>query len=404
MSWDVVRVVAVLGVVVGHITRQAPLNHPELGPFPIHLPVLFGANTLLVVSAFFVCVTVRRGRTARWLGHRLARLLPPYFAALLVTFAVLRWFAPKFGWYAADLTDLASNLLLVQAWSPDFHWVDGSYWTLPAQVLAFLCAALLWPREWLRGPVAMATLLWALVVVPLLLRFLVIHADSPQWMRSTFDGLTLHRAALFGVGVAVWLWTRERMSGQHLAAYGAAVLIALELHTQFVDTASTIAFGFALIALAMAAGGPDWKVGPLARPITWLAGISFGVYLVHQELGYVLARLLVDAGVGPVGRFVLCLAMAVLLGWALTRAVERPVHAWLTGAGFTEFAARARAGVAALAAALREVPQTPQPQGPSVGGSPVSASAGPRPVSQPKTAAVVPLTAQLSAPARANSA
>src|SRR5262249_29566078 len=158
-------------VVFQHITHQAPINHPELGPYPVVLPLQFGASTLIVISAYFVCVTVRRGNTMRWLGKRLARVLPAYLVAVLVTYLVSRLAAvvinqyrfsgslgllfgdpiaatggPAYPWYLPDGQDLIGNLLMVQAWSPEFHWVDAAYWTLPAQVTAFTAAAILWRR------------------------------------------------------------------------------------------------------------------------------------------------------------------------------------------------------------------------------------------------------------------
>ena len=201
ISWDVIRVLAVYSVVVQHITHQSPINHPELGPYPFVLPLQFGASTLLVISAFFVCVTVRRGDTGAWLWNRLARLLPAYLVAVVVTYAVSRAVAPAFGWYVPTPTDLVGNLFMVQAWAPQFHWVDASYWTLPVQVMAFFAAALLWPRGWGRGA-RLPVLLWSLVVVPLVIRFLWRGDDAQQLVVSLFDGLALHRVALFGVGAA----------------------------------------------------------------------------------------------------------------------------------------------------------------------------------------------------------
>ena len=96
LSWDVLRVVAICSVVVQHITHQAPINHPELGPYPFVLPLQFGASTLIVISAFFVCVTVRRGNTGQWLWSRFARLLPAYLVAVLVTYSVSRIAASSF--------------------------------------------------------------------------------------------------------------------------------------------------------------------------------------------------------------------------------------------------------------------------------------------------------------------
>jgi len=399
ISWDVIRVLAVYSVVIQHITHQSPINHAELGPYPFVLPLQFGASTLLVVSAYFVCVTVRRGNTGTWLWNRLARLLPAYLVAVVLTYAVSRAVAPLFGWYLPTPTDLLANLFLVQAWSPRFHWVDASYWTLPVQVMAFFVAALLWPRGWGRGA-KLPVLLWTLVVAPLVIRFLWRGDGAQQWVVSLFDGLALHRVALFGVGTAIWLWTRGRFSGKHLALYLLAALVAQDAHAYFADTPSTIAFGVILLGIVAAAGGPDWDLPvlrSLAGPIRWLGGISFGVYLVHQELGFVLARFLLDAGVGAWGRLVLCTAMAVLVGWAMTRLVEAPAHRWLTTVWPRRWAA-AKTTALAAAEALRELPQVPQPQAAGSGGSPLMPDASPL-VSHASTA--VPEPRSSSAPGAA---
>lgn len=394
LSWDVLRVVAVCSVIVQHITHQAPINHPELGPYPFSLPLQFGASTLMVISAYFVCVTVRRGDTGRWLGKRLARVLPAYLVAVLATYLVSRIAAvminhyrfagpisllfgdplpatggPAFPWYLPSLQDLVGNLLMIQAWSPDLHWIDASYWTLPAQVMAFTAAAILWRRgRW--GTGRLAVLLWSIVILPLVIRFVWRGDDAAQWIKSGFDGLALHRVALFGAGVAIWLWTAKRMSGKHLAGYLVAVLVAQDAHAYFTDTRSTLAFGVILLAIVAAAGGPDWNAGVLRRAapvITWLAGISYGLYLVNQELGFVVARALLTAGVGAWGRIVSCVAVIVLLGWLMTRMVERPAYRWLTE-------------------------PVPQPQAGSSGTSPLRPVPLPRPVSQASMAGAGPLT------------
>src|SRR6266536_6410274 len=196
ISWDVMRVVAIYAVVIQHITHQAPINHPELGPYPVVVPLQFGASTLLVISAFFVCVTVRRGNTGRWLWSRLARLLPAYFLAVIGTYVITRvgvavfehyrfdglggllFGQPVSGsvvggppiWYLPNSKDLFSNLFMVEAWSPGFHWIDASYWTLPVQVTAFVAAAVLWRKGRWRGN-RLPVLLWAVVIIPVIIRF-----------------------------------------------------------------------------------------------------------------------------------------------------------------------------------------------------------------------------------------
>lgn len=363
ISWDVIRVVALLSVVLGHITHQSMIYHPELGGYPFSVTAQYGASTLLVVSAYFVCASLRKGAPGRWLWKRIARLLPAYLTAVLITYVVTRFggtvfngqhlapglYGSLFGlptgapatgspWYLPTGLDLFANLTLIQPWSNGFHWLDGSYWTLPVQLMAFASAAVLWPRRW-RTDRRVLGLIWALLLVPLVLRFVILDsAVTPAW----FYGFGLHRTHVFAAGVAIWLWAERRVPTWHLAWLLGAVVVAQDLqmyplhHATAIDPArgpSIAGFAVMLLVICIAARGPDWNL-PFRRwlspAIGWLASISYGVYLVHQELGYLLARALLAAHAASWERLLLILTAAILAGWLLTVFVERPVHRWLT--------------------------------------------------------------------------
>ncbi|ADJ47823.1 hypothetical protein AMES_5998 [Amycolatopsis mediterranei S699] len=370
ISWDLLRVVAVLAVVLGHVTHQGALLHPELTGYPVRVTAQFGAAILLVISAFFVCASLRKGNPGRWLWNRVARLVPAYLVAVLVTYVVTRWAAISFSglpyppgvtgflfgvpqgppanpspWYIPTGPDLVANLGMVQEWGirwDAFYYLDGSYWTLPVQLMAFTGAALLWPRSWRTHRLTVG-LLWALILVPLTLRFAVFPPGTASPVVETFFyGLGLHRLHVFAVGVAIWLWARRRLETWHAALFVAAAVAAQDLqvfpfHVALPQDAqrwpSTIGFAALLLLVCLAARGPDWRFPGLARiapAVTWLAGISYGLYLVHQELGYILARALLDAGLPGWLRLPVILGAAVLAGWAVTAGVERPAHRWLT--------------------------------------------------------------------------
>lgn len=370
ISWDLLRVVAVLAVILGHVTHQGALLHPELTGYPVRVTAQFGAAILLVISAFFVCASLRKGNPRRWLWNRVARLVPAYLVAVLLTYVVTRWAAISFSglpyppgitgflfgvpqgppsnpspWYIPTWLDLLANLGMVQEWgirSETFYYLDGSYWTLPVQLLAFTGAALLWPRSWRTHRLTVA-LLWSLILVPLALRFLVFAPRTASPVVETFYyGLGLHRLHVFAIGVAIWLWAQRRLKTWHIALFVTAAVAAQDLqvfpfHVALPQDAqrwpSTIGFAVLLLLVCLAARGPDWRFPGLARiapAVTWLAGISYGLYLVHQELGYILARALLDLGLSGWLRLPVVVGAAVLAGWAVTAGVERPAHRWLT--------------------------------------------------------------------------
>lgn len=374
INWDVLRILAVLCVMLQHATRVGPANHPELDRPLFVFGLEFGASTLVVISAFFACASLSKGEPARFLRGRLARLLPAYLVAALGTYAVLRHLAPT-GWSELEPRDLFFNVLMLQSWVPGVRLVDVSYWTLPIQVTGFVAGALLVTR--VRGR-AVHALLWALVAVPLAIKE---WAAAPALVHTLYNGLGAHRAQLFAIGIALWLWSKGRLGGRHLVALLAAALLAQAVHSA--DLKSTLAFGLLLIGVCAAAGGPDWDVAPvrlLARPIRWLAGISYGVYLVHQELGYLVMAKVAPYG-GPLVELAFFTGSAVVLGWLLTTFVERPAHRVLTAS---------RPAVAGLLLTARL--HAAQSHLGSVGAVPFSRAPLWRPVSHASTSAAAPLT------------
>lgn len=355
VSWDVLRVVAIGCVLLHHGTLTSVSSHPHLGPLPFTFPMSMGASTLMVISAFFACATLNSGRPGLFLWKRIARLLPAYMVAVVLTYAVQRWIAPE-GWNQLDVRDVVYNLLLLNQWLADVNIVDFAYWTIPVQVAAFIAGAAL--VKVLRGR-KLRIFLWALVVTPLLLRPLLDHSET---LFTVFNGFALHRSQLFAAGIAIWLWHKDRLNTPHLAGLLLAALFAQAVHTT--EYGSTLGFGFLLLLVCAAAAGPDWAwFRPVARPVTWLAGISYGVYLVHQQIGTVVMDRVHAAGFGPGWLLPAFLTSALVLGWAMTKFVERPAYRLLT-----------------------------QIQSGSSGSSPRSSEPSARPVSQPRTAPAEPLT------------
>ena len=375
INWDVLRILAVLCVLLQHATRVGPANHPELSRPAFVFGFEFGASTLVVISAFFACASLAKGEPGRFLRSRLARLLPAYLVAAVCTYTVLRHFTPD-GWSELEPRDLLVNLFMLQSWFPDARLVDVSYWTLSIQVTGFIAGALLVSR--VRGR-AIKVMLWVLIVVPLVIRD---WTADPGLVHVLYNGLGAQRAQLFAIGVAIWLWSKGRLGEWHLFALLTATLLVQVGHTG--DLKSTIGFGVLLVGVCAAAGGRDWDIAPvrlLARPIRWLAGISYGVYLVHQELGYVVMSKVAPYG-GPWVELAFFTGSAIVLGWLLTKFVERPAHRVL-------MASRPTLAGLLLTARLHAA----QSHLGSVGAVPFSRAPLWRPVSHASTSAAAPPTA-----------
>jgi peptidoglycan/LPS O-acetylase OafA/YrhL len=331
VSWDAIRALAIGAVLAYHATFLAPLTLPglELPPGPLRMDFPFGASVLIVISGYFAAMTVGRQLPLHWWLRRLARLLPAFLVAVLVIFAVVRLLAPP-DFPRPSLGDLIGNLTLMHLILPDVDFVDLAHWTVPVQVSAFTAIAILAGTGKIRGRAASAVL-WAVLVVPIIVRVTLMTEDAPTWLSAAMDGTGLNRAHLIIAGVAIYRWSKGRTSFPQLFAMLCVMVYAHSVHPPAGD--SVPAFTVALVLICLAAYRPVWQLPiltTLARPLQWLAGISYGVYLVHYTIGSVLARRLADLGLGWWGWIPAFVLFAVFLGWILAVGVERPAFRLLT--------------------------------------------------------------------------
>lgn len=355
-SWDVLRVVAISFVVIRHVTYIASYR-PGIEPYPVAIAIPFGTAALLVLSGYFIGPTIRKSSSAgRWFRGRLARLLPAYLVTVLVIYLVSRTVVVRFNgashqdgvigllfadpivpadrgpdavalWHVPDFNDLLLHVLLLHEFQTDFfHRLDGSFWTMPVQVAVFAGAALFW-RSRLRHRLSAPTVLWGVTALS------VVSQPLAALWRTLPTATGLYHAHLFAAGVAIYLWQRDRLPRKQLVLLLGSTVVLHALRTG--TTLSVIAFTLTLVAMCAAARGRDWDEFPvlrtLRRPISWLAGISYGLYLVHQRLGEVLARALSEAGVSPWWlRLSIVVGAVVVAAWLLTVLVERPAQRVLT--------------------------------------------------------------------------
>lgn len=337
-SWDLIRVLCVFLVVLYHSTFVGPDTHPELIPRKIQFPYQVGASMLLLISAYFACASIRKGDLPRYWWNRVSRLLPPFLAATVLAFVVMRLVSPPL-WFVPTAKELVANLLMLWNWLPqDFAKIDESYWTVPLQLMAFTVAAVLWRSRWGHGR-RLLLVLWGAVLLPML-QWPYRIAGPPEPYRMLVDGLGFHRLHLFVAGIAIWLWGAKKLGGGQFAALLGACMGAHALHNYVVAESgdlsgawgSTIAVWIGIAVVTVAGSGTDldrFVPRSWTGSIRWLAGISYGVFLTHQTIGYILMRRLQDLGIGPSLQTGAMMLTAVALGWALTRVVEQPVHGWL---------------------------------------------------------------------------
>ena len=313
---DVVRAFAALTVLVYHL-----IAHWEWDAFPTTGPLAWFRGGWMAVDVFFVISgfviglsafaridTQGAGFRGGFLRDRLARIVPLHWLAL-VAYVLLVEPSP---WNGEDFwADLGAHLLFVHNWFPAFYGsINGPNWSLGTEMQFYLL--MLMAAPWLRraNPLRLALALfllaWAwrwgawLLNPGAMDQAYMAQTQLPGMLDEFALGLLLARAVRSARGQS-WL---ARLRGDARLRWGGAGVAALcwwtvlELHLAFdywEEPAMAVFFrtgvaASAALTLFLLCGVPLAGRGAGVRVAQYLGKISYGIYLWHIPVLFLLGR------------------------------------------------------------------------------------------------------------------
>jgi peptidoglycan/LPS O-acetylase OafA/YrhL len=335
---DALRGIAALAVVGFHYLYAYPT---EFDPgAPVVGPAEFGKNGVLLffmISGFVIYMTVAQApRAWTFVTGRVSRLYPAYWVAVLATFLLIS-VAPMPGQRATPTQTLV-NLTMFEGVFMRVPYLDEVYWTLTIELMFYVLVALLLV---VKRPQWTLAALWVAAGVYLVGRYAWSMHPENRLLAGLFDQLTLlWFANLFAAGIIFYLIIVQGRRSPFLYAQLALVPI--------VDALAHGLISGLVIASMVGVMATSLVFRPAflrARPVLFFGAISYSLYLVHLNMGYVTIRWLDQAGVNHWASVALAFGLAVGVATALNRLVERPAHAAL-GRWFARRSARAVSTVA----------------------------------------------------------
>ncbi|MDN5716308.1 MAG: acyltransferase, partial [Janibacter sp.] len=320
-----------------------------------------GVDVFFVISGFLITSQlvreVERSGTVSlpiFYARRAKRLFPAAFTVLAATAAIVWLVFPKTTWrdFGGDIAGSAAYLInwRLAERSVDYLAEDVGaspvqhFWSLAVEEqyyiiwpLLILGLAMLIRRYRLRTRPVLALALTALILLPSLLWSIHLTAADPA--RSYFVTTTRLWELAIGALVAIAATVAPRIpravaiaigwGGLALIAFGA---LAQSTATPWPGSAAAVpTVGAAAVILAGFAAGPHGPTRILGtRPMVWVGGLSYSLYLWHWPLVVASQELWPDNRLAPVAAVIL----AFLPAWAAHRWIENPVrHAPLFSRG-----------------------------------------------------------------------
>jgi peptidoglycan/LPS O-acetylase OafA/YrhL len=315
---DAIRGLAALAVVLFHYTvRYAELFPGPTAPLRVAFGS-FGVEVFFGISGFVILMTLERSSTARdFLVSRFSRLYPAYWICIAITMTVMQIF-PLPGRGASWPQALANLSMWQELWQVPH--VDGVYWSLQVELIFYGLMLLMFLAGLLhraRG----ALLAWLVVSVVTQLVSALLGRPAP-YVAERF--LLLDHSAFFAIGAAAYLDFRTRKLSRATWSIFALALASAWLWTGV--NGLWVALGMTVLFALLIHRKLDMLDN---RPLVWLGTISYPLYLLHQNIGYVVIRSLTSAGVAYVLAMVVAIMLSFALASAVTYAVERPALKWI---------------------------------------------------------------------------
>ena len=311
---DALRGIAALTVLVFHYTTR----HDNLYGHPARVPDFklgeYGVQLFFMISGFVIFMTLQRTRSSLdFLVSRASRLYTVYWAAVLVTFAVTTTFGLpglRGYWWEALL-----NLTMVQRLFGVPH-IDDVYWTLTVELAFYALMWLLFVTKQLERVELFGTLWLSLMALcGVAERVWGVALPGP-----VANFLLLEHGNLFFAGILFYRLYRGTTSRYTLPLL--ALCLAVQPLVATPVAGVIVAVFFVLFSLFLR----GWLRFLVQPPLLFLGAISYSLYVLHQNIGYVVMRELYALEVTLPSWVVLGTPLLLSLGLAsiFTFFIDRP--------------------------------------------------------------------------------
>lgn len=319
LELDVFRGVAAMAVVLYHYTTRYDqlFGHPSDINVYISLPLgYFGVNLFFIISGFVIFLTLNRTSSSMdFIVSRFSRLYPVFWAAVTVTFIAML----VFGLQGLERTPMEYlyNLSMISGFF-DVRDIDGVYWTLRYELLFYFWMLILFNLRSFRF-IELVGLAWV---------FLSLASEVLKNIGHPVPGaietyLILAYIHLFVAGIIFFRISEAGFSVTRLVVL--AVCLLTDYVLRGIESVVIIALFFILFILFV----KGWLTRIAIQPLVYLGTISYSLYLIHENIGFIAMQELYPLGLPQIPMLLIVVLISVGIAHLLTFSVEKPALYWI---------------------------------------------------------------------------
>lgn len=326
LNW--IRGLSALCIVLYHYTTQYQSSIGHLTDWPVMVPWGCGAvNAFFLLTGFLTVYALKMSSSPiQFIWKRAKRLYPAYWLCIVMTSVVMALFLPEF---LRDIKTILVNFTMLQNFVGVTN-VDGVYWTLSYELIFyFYIAVLLFFKK--------ASLKWirnlSLVWIAVSFAFYVLENSGVSNALMTVAKLTLmpYFTAQFAGGMLMATVAKEQKR-DYISYGGVLASVILSLIVQELSYAVLYCIAAMLLVLTVEKRfiikdakylTNIEKIRKYLTPLSFVAGISYPLYLLHQFIGFAIIKHLEGFGLKSEAFIVVPIAIMICLAFVVQKSVDR---------------------------------------------------------------------------------
>lgn len=313
---DVLRGIAALAVVFYHLTTRYTqiYGRGEINYF-LNFPYgKLGVDLFFIISGFVIYMTLNNTNSIKdFAVKRIVRLYPAYIAAVILTFSITSCYGLSDR--SVSFIHAMINLTMLQGFLPGVPHVDNAYWTLTFELIFYSFIATVFALKLTKRIEYIA---WSWLLFSAALKAVTIFVPKSLFKLVGYI-IVADYCNLFIAGMMFYHLKKQKYVKFH-------VLIAACLIYEFVFrgllSGSVVLVFFGLFYALIY----DHFRLEKNRLFSFLGAISYSLYLVNQNIGYVFINVLEKNGFTHEIFVLIPLAGVILLAAIITYTIEKPMQ------------------------------------------------------------------------------
>lgn len=307
---DALRGIAALAVVFYHFTTR--YNEIFNKEFAFNFAYgWLGVPVFFILSGFVIYLTVNKSNTVlNFFKKRFLRLYPTYWICLLITLSI-EYFS---GFFINSLSslDIVLNFTMFQQFL-GFKHVDGAYWSLLPELLFYILMA---------GLMLIKKQNNFYLYNGILILLGAIHVLLPLPIIGKL--IAIHYILLFMIGIAFYrIYNHIHSKIDYVLIFLNWIVGTKLYHLEHHSTTLLFLYSAFLLIIGLYFLFINGKLKFLAKSkmLMFLGYISYTLYLIHQNIGYIIINL-TESYVGRFFAMILAIFVALGLATLITYKIE----------------------------------------------------------------------------------